>query len=154
MVSDHTANPNTELDVEQLSTDQLEALRDEIEAELAGRESEFDLDNASRADLVNDQWVKWRELSAHPNLKAVNPWILRVTGQHEKYGVDGDWLDKQQIEGDYHMDVSDLEQGDIIKVSGASHNNRKHRYYRVLAVKNDQLYYERISESETIEAIG
>jgi hypothetical protein len=142
------------LNIEQLSTEHLEDLRSEIEEELAARESNIDLDDAASADLVNDQWVKWKRMSAHANLKAVKPWMMRVTGQHDKYGVDGDWLDKTQIDDRYYMDVSDLEHGDIIKVSGASHNNRKHRYYRVLAVENGQLYYEKINESEAIETVA
>lgn len=149
----HNENPVDKLDIEQLSGKQLETVRDEINTELEKRTLDADLADSRSTDLVNDQWVNWREVSAHPNLKAVKPWILRVTGQHEKYGVDGEWLDKQQIDGEYHMDVSGLEQGDIVKVSGASHNNRKHRYYRVLKVENSQLYYTRVSESEALEAV-
>lgn len=147
-------NPVDDLDIEQLSIQQLETVRDEIETELEKRAQGVDLADCRTTDLVNDQWVNWRELSVHPNRKAVKPWILRVTGLHDQYGVDGDWLDKQQIDKEYHMDISALARGDVIKVSGASHNNRKHRYYRVLALKNGQLYYERISESETIETVG
>jgi len=132
----------------------MEDLRSEIEEELAERESNIDLDDAASADLVNDRWIKWKRMSAHANLKAVKPWIMRVTGEHNKYGVDGDWLDKKQIDDQYHMDISDLEHGDVIKVSGASHNNRKYRYYRVLAVENEQLYYEKISESEAIGTVA
>lgn len=156
MTADDTHSDNwvDELDIEQLSDEQLEAVHDDIETELENRMQDADLADSRTIDLVNDQWVSWRELSAHPNLKAVKPWILRVTGLHDKYGVDGDWLDKQQIDGEYHMDVSDLKQEDIIKISGGSHNNRKHRYYRVTAFENGKLYYKRISESEMIEAVG
>ncbi|SNZ03630.1 hypothetical protein SAMN06269185_0326 [Natronoarchaeum philippinense] len=155
MTTDDTLSENSanELDIEQLSAEQLETVRDKIETELEKRAQDADLTDSRTTDLVNDQWVNWRELSAHPNLKAVKPWILRVTGLHTKYGVDGEWLDKQQIDGDYHMDVSGLENGDVIKVSGASHANRKHRYYRVTAVGNGRLYHEKISESEAIEAV-
>lgn len=146
-------NADEHLNVEQLSITELEDLRDKIKTELTAREHDIDLDAAATADLVNNQWIMWKKMSAHPNLKAVKPWIMRVTDQHDKYGVDGEWLNKRRIDGEYYMDVSDLENGDIIKVSGASHNNRKHRYYRVLAVKNSQLYYKKISEKEAIETV-
>jgi len=149
----HTENPIDKLDIEQLSGELLETVRDEINTELEKRTLDADLADSRSTELVNDQWVNWRELSAHPNLKAVKPWVLRVTGQHEKYGVDGEWLNKQQIDGGYHMDVSGLKQGDIIKVSGASHNNRKHRYYHVLKVENGKIYYKKVSESEALEII-
>ena len=146
-----------ELNLDDLDTDTLEALRDEVTTELDRRNHDHDLDAAERADLVNGQFVKWRTLSAHPNRKAVKPWILKVTGTHDQYGVDGDWLDKQQIDGNYHMTVEDLSEGDIIKVSGASHNNTKHRYYRVVAVTEDALYYESehgLDEATVIEEVA
>lgn len=136
------------------SSDQLQELREDITAELEQRQSDTDLGDAKSIDVVNETWARWRTLSAHPNLKAVKPWIMHVTGEHQQYTVDGEWLQKQRIDGDYHMDVSDLEAGDIIKVSGASHNNRKHRYYRVLALTDETLYYERISESDALEEVA
>jgi len=143
--------------LQELSTDELEEVQTTVVTELEERENTIDLDDAESVTLVSGQWVRWRNLSAHPNLKAVNPWIMQVTGTHEKYGVDGDWLDKQRIDGDYHMDVTGLESGDIIKVSGASHNNRKHRYYRIITMTDDQLYYEPrfgLQESRVIEEVG
>jgi hypothetical protein len=139
------------------SDSELQELRDQIAEELEHRKRNVDLDAAESVDLVTDQYVSWQDLSAHPNPKAVKPWILRVTGTHDKYGVDGDWLNKQKIDGTYHMDVTPLGQGDIIRVSGASHKNTKHRYYRVLAVTDGKLYYETeygLDEAEVIEEVG
>lgn len=162
MVSDTTkAEDSVEInqlksEVQQLEREKLEELQTTVATELERRDKEIDLDDGESVTLVNSRWVKWRDLSAHPNLKAVKPWIMRVTGTHEKYGVDGEWLDKQKIDGKYHMDVSELESGDIIKVSGASHNNRKHRYYRVLTITDDRLYHESkfgLDESEVIEEV-
>lgn len=127
-------------ELQQLDIDELKEVQTKIATELDRRNN--GIEDAENVNLINGKWVKWRSLSAHPNLKAVKPWILRVTGTHDKFGVDGDWLDKQKIDGKYHMDVNKLENRDIIKVSGASHNNRKHRYYRVLEITDDQLYYE------------
>lgn len=145
-----------QIDVRELSDERLEELRDEIANELTSRasESDVDLSDASSIDLTAGRWAKWKTLSAHANTKAVKPWILHVTGEHAKYGVDGDWLDKKTIDGAHHMDVSGLEAGDIIKVSGASHTNKKHRYYRVLSVTDETMHYEKISESETIEEVA
>lgn len=105
---------------------------------------------------MNSQYVEWSDLSEHPNLKAVKPWILKVTGTHEKYTVDGEWLDKQKTDGKCHMNVSELEKGDIIKVSGTSHNNKKHLYYRVVAVTDQSLFFESeygLKESEVLEEV-
>lgn len=146
-----------QLDLTILPSDELESLRKDIVTELNQRQGEKNLDEAETAELVNGQFVKWRALSAHANLKAVKPWILHVTGTHDEYGVDGDWLNKQQISGDYHMDIDELTRGDIIKVSGASHNNRKHRYYRILGITDNTLYYESkygLDEATVIEEVA
>lgn len=143
--------------MDEYATDELERLRDELTEELNRRTRDINLDEAEKVELVNNQFVPWAELSAHANTKAVKPWILHVTGTHEKYGVDGDWLNKQKIDDSYHMDVSELEQGDILKVSGASHSNKKHRYYRVLAIEDGVLYYEPtdgLEEATVIETVG
>ncbi len=111
------------------------------------------LEGASE-ELVNGKWVKWRNLSAHANLKAVKPWIMEVTGPSDKYGVEGDWLDKREIDGNHHMDVSGLEPDSYIRVSGASHSNKKHRYYRVKGFEDGEMYYERADEAEVLEAVS
>jgi hypothetical protein len=157
--TDETADGGKEpahdgIDIEALTRDQLTDLRDAINTELAARELRTNLDDASSIDLVSGKWASWRSLSAHPNTKAVKPWIMHVTGEHEKYGVDGEWLAKQTIDGSHHMDVSGLNSGDIIKVSGASHNNKKHRYYRILAMRGETMHYERISETKTLETVA
>lgn len=157
----HTeANRNSQpptLDFDAYSTAELEALHDHLTKELNRRKRDTDLEDAQRVTLVNGQFVPWRELSAHPNRKAVTPWILQVTGTHDKYGVDGDWLTKQQIDGNYHMDLETVSAGDIIKVSGASHSNKKHRYYRIVAITNDALYYNPkrgLDEATVIEEVA
>ena len=99
-----------------------------------------------------NKYVAWSDVSRHPNSKACKPWAQRITGTHEKYGVDGEWLDKQTIDGDVHFDVSGLTPGDIIKVSGASHNNKKHAYYKIKSI-NGELKLEGMDESEVIEAM-
>jgi|APHM01.1.fsa_nt_gi hypothetical protein len=137
-----------------LSTERLKELRAEIDEELAARENSVDLDDASSIELVSNKWAKWGTLSAHANTKAVKPWILHVTDEHQKYGVDGDWLNKNRIDGAHHMDMSGLSAGDIIKVSGASHNNKKHRHYRILAFKGGTMHYEQITEAETVEEVS
>lgn len=141
-------------DLGQFTIDELKQLKSDIESAIAQQEKDTNLESANEAELVNGQFVQWSSLSAHANLKAVKPWIRKVTGLHEKFGVDGDWLEKQKIDGRYHMDVSDLHSGDVIKVSGASHTNKKHRYYRVLAIADSSLYYERVKEAEVIEIVG
>lgn len=146
-----------ELDFDEYTTGELETLHDDLTKELDRRTYDTDLDDAERVNLVNGQFVPWKTLSAHPNRKAVKPWILQVTGTHDQYGVDGDWLDKQQINGTYHMNVEAVSDGDIIKVSGASHTNKKHRYYRVVAVTDDALYYEPqygLDEATVIEEVA
>jgi len=95
--------------------------------------------------------VRWKSISLHGNRKACKPWGQKITGTHEKYGVDGEWLDKQTIDGNVHLDVSGLEAGDIIKVSGASHNNKQHGYWRVKSVTDSELIVSRIYESEVVE---
>jgi len=109
--------------------------------------------DARYTPLVNDRWADWTDLSAHPNLKAVKPWIMEVTGTHPKYGLDGEWLNKQKIDGDHHMDVSEVGPGSFIRVSGASHNNKKHRLYRVVGFGDGRMYYERMSKSEVLEQL-
>jgi hypothetical protein len=108
-----------------------------------GREKTYDLTAGK---------VQWSEISLHANEKACKPWAQRITGTHEKYGVDGEWLDKQRIDGDVFFDLEDVGPGDYIKVSGASHSNKKHSYWRVQHV-TDELSVERVDEAEVIEAI-
>lgn len=158
-MSTETTTTNEEFDVEQLDLTELpdetvEELQDRLSSELERRSRDIDLDDATSAPLVNEQWVKWATLSAHANTKAVKPWILHVTEPHDEYRVDGEWLETQQIDGRFHMDISPLEEGDIIRVSGASHNNKKHRYYRVVAITPEELYGTVLKESEVIEAVG
>lgn len=103
--------------------------------------------------LIAAQYARWKDLSRHANPKACKPWAMRVTDTHDDYGVDGDWLDKEYIDDTVHYDVSGLEPGDIIKVSGASHNNRKHAYYEIDAVTDDAIEYDRLSEADVIERL-
>jgi hypothetical protein len=95
--------------------------------------------------------VRWKSISLHGNRKACKPWGQKITGTHEKYGVDGKWLDKQTIDGSVHLDVSGLEAGDIIKVSGASHSNKKNAYWRIKSVTDSELVVARMNESEVVE---
>lgn len=90
-----------QLDVDEFTTDDLEILRTRINTELERRKHEPDLESAESTELVNGQFVEWSALSAHPNPKAVKPWIQRVTDTHEQYGVTGTWLDKQQLGSDW-----------------------------------------------------
>jgi HD-GYP domain-containing protein (c-di-GMP phosphodiesterase class II) len=152
-----TAHDHRQSELYEFTTEELEEQREEIEEELDRRKHDIDTDDAERVELVNGRYVAWTDLSAHPNRKAGKAWILQVTGTHETYAVDGDWLDKQTIDGEYHMDVSDLSSGDIVKVSGASHNNKKHRYYRIVELTDAALYYTPecgLEESEVIEEVG
>lgn len=142
-----------QIDVTALSESELETLVDEAQTELAQRRRDVDLDDADEFELVNDQWVKWGDISRHPNKKAVKPWIMQITGEHDKYGVDGDWLNKQTIDGATHMDVSGLESGDIIRVSGASHNNKKHKFWRVVA-NEGSLFVDGTTKAAAIEEVS
>lgn len=108
---------------------------------------------ADTYELTAGRFVKWSALSRHANKKAVKPWIGLVTGTHDEYGVDMDWLDSQTIDGDTHFDVSDVTAGDYIKVSGASHNNKKHAYYRVEGISDDELLVDRVTEATVLEAM-
>ena len=105
-------------------------------------------------DLTAGKLAKWKDLSLHANKKACKPWAGLVTGEHEKYGVDMDWLDKQTVDGATHFDVSGLEPGDYIKVSGASHSNKKVAYYHVDAVTDDEITVTRVNESDVLEALN
>jgi len=137
------------------STNKVEDIQDEISSELTRRKSDVDVENAQRTELVNGRYVKWATLSRHANTKAVKPWILKVEEPHDQYVVDGEWLDKQKIGGAYHMAVDELSAGDIIKVSGGSHNKKKHQYCRVGAITEDALYYRtRLKEADVIEEVG
>lgn len=154
---DNSAVQQIRDDLQEFPDETLENLQADIAAELTRRNHDIDLDAAENIDLINNRWANWHELSAHSNLKAVKPWIMKVTSTHDTYGVDGEWLDKQRIDDKYHMDVSDLTAGDIIRVSGASHNNKKHRYYRVVAVTDNHLYYtpkNGLQESDVMEEVG
>lgn len=157
MVEQTTAHDHRQSDLYEFTTEELEEQREEIEEELDRRKHDIDTDDAERVELVNGQYVAWTDLSAHANRKAGKAWILQVTDTHDRYAVDGNWLDKQTIDGAYHMDVSELSRGDIVKVSGASHNNKQHRYYRIVELTDAALYYtpeSGLEESEVIEEVG
>jgi len=108
--------------------------------------------STTTVELEANKYVRWKDVSLHPNKKATKAWAQEITGTHEKYGVDGEWLDKTTIDGATHFDVSALTPGDYIKVSGASHNNKKHAYYRIESV-NGGLEITRVKESTVIEAM-
>lgn len=105
------------------------------------------------ADLTAGKYAKWKSLSLHANPKASKPWAQRVTGTHEKYGVDGEWLDKSYIDDQVYFDVSGLEAGDIIKVSGGSHNKKQNGFFCVSFVGEDVIEYEKTSEADVLEAL-
>jgi hypothetical protein len=109
-----------------------------------------EIDPDKTFDLVADKWLSWKAISRHPNKKACKPWAQEITGTHEKYNVDGEWLEKKTIDGGIKFDVSGLHRGSIVKVSGASHNNRKHAYWRVEEV-NGEFAVSRMDESAVIE---
>lgn len=98
--------------------------------------------------------VRWQDLSRHPNRKACKPWAQQLSGTHDKYGVDGDWLDRQTIDDDVCFDVGDLVPGDLLKVSGASHNNKKAAYLEIQSTSNGALGVRRISEADAIESLA
>ena len=110
-----------------------------------------ELDADKTAELTAGKFA-WGDLSRHANEKACKPWAQKITDTHEKYTVDGEWLDKTTIDGSIHFATDDLAAGDIIKVSGASHNNKKHAYYRVLSV-NGEIAANRMDEAEVLEAL-
>lgn len=103
-------------------------------------------------ELTAGKYVKWADISLHPNSKACKPWAMHVTDTHEKFGVEGDWLDKKRIDGKVHFDVSGLIPGDILKISGASHNNKKNAYYRIESVSGE-FVVTRMSEADVIESL-
>ena len=107
---------------------------------------------STEIELVGGDFVRWKDISRRANEKACKPWAQLVTGGHEKYGVDGEWLNKQTIDGDVAFDTSDLTPGDYIKVSGASHSNKKNAYYQVDSV-DDSLTITRVSESDVLESV-
>jgi hypothetical protein len=107
---------------------------------------------STELELTAGKWVSWQDWSKHANSSAGKAWALRVTDTHEKYGVAGDWLQKQKIDGDIHFDVSDLAPGRIVKVSGASHKNSQNAYWRVESV-NGTLDVSEMSEAEVIESL-
>ena len=104
-------------------------------------------------DLAAGQYLKWKEISLHANKKATSAWAQKILGTHEKYTVDGDWLDKSTIDGSTHFDTNELAVGDYIKVSGASHSNKKHAYWRVDALDSDAITVTRVDEVDVLEAM-
>jgi hypothetical protein len=104
-------------------------------------------------DLTAGKYVRWKDISRHANPKACKPWAMRVEDTDDDYGVDGEWLEKEWMDDEVHFDVSALDAGDIVKVSGASHSNRKHAYYLVRSVTSEEIKGERLDESVVIERL-
>lgn len=104
-------------------------------------------------ELVAGSWLRWRDASNHPNERACRPWAMLVRGLHSQYDFDGEWLDKRRIDGDIHFDVSELVSPQLLRISGASHNNRKHQCYRIVGTDDDTIALERLSDAEAIEAV-
>lgn len=108
---------------------------------------------------VRNGWVRWDKVSLHPNYKATNAWGLHLTEVSDDYGTpDGDWLDTKDDGSDTKLDVSGLAAGDYIKVSGASHSNQRHAYYRVSKVTapasgDGTLRLTRVEEADVVEAV-
>jgi hypothetical protein len=103
-------------------------------------------------ELTARKWIRWKDWSLHANARACTPYAMRITGTHSKYGLDGDWLDKQKIDGDVCFDVSRLQKGDLVKVSGASHGNDRTSYWQIESV-SQTLRASQIKESEVYEII-
>lgn len=103
---------------------------------------------------LNDEHVRWVDLSLSPSTRYVKPWIQHVTDTHPDYRVTGDWLDSQSKQGDVCFDVSGLERDDLLKVSGATGPNRKsHAYYRVAHIDGTRMDVERLSEDTVIQMV-
>jgi len=103
-------------------------------------------------ELTANNYLKWKTVSRHPNKKATKAWAMKITGTHDKYGLDGDWMDKQTLDGATHFDTTPLNPGDYIKVSGASHSNNKIAFYRVESI-NGKIELTRVKESDVVEAV-
>ncbi|MDL0144536.1 hypothetical protein [Halobacterium salinarum] len=100
--------------------------------------------------------LDWSEISRHPNTKACKPWIAEVCDYDEddyKYNWDQEFLGKSEIDGNHMIDVSELVEGDVIRVSGASHKNDKKQCWRVEDNSGDDIEVSKVSESEVIDIV-
>lgn len=105
--------------------------------------------------LQNGHFLAWRDISLHPNPKACAPWLAVVEGYDPatKYNWVQEFREKTYIDNEPYFDSRDLEEGDIIRVSGASHNNNKTQAWRVEEIAEGSLEASRLSEMEAIEAL-
>lgn len=101
--------------------------------------------------------IKWAEISRHSNTKACKPWIAKVEDydtEKYKYNWKQDFLsrtyptnsDKPKI------NVNSLKRGDIIRVSGASHNNDYTTCFEVIE-NNSEFVVKELSDEEAIEKL-
>ncbi len=141
--------------------EELKEEHEDGEEDSEGDEDDLEWANISSSTTVNEydkelggDYIYWANISAHPNTKAVKPWVAKVTGYDPeyKYKWKQEFLDKDKAGGSRpYVDVSDLERGDIIRVSGASHSNDKTTCHLVLENTEDTFKTTRMLPKDVIE---
>lgn len=100
----------------------------------------------------NGIYVPWASLSRAPTSQA-DPWAQHVTEPHDEYGVSGDWLVTETVDGEVCFDISELDDGDYIKVSGETRDGKEHAFYVIENRLRAAVHVERVSYKTVKDAV-
>jgi len=103
----------------------------------------------------DDDLIKWTDISLAPNSDQTKAW-MQVCYDYDtkyKYNWDCDFVNSQGKGQETKFKVSDLEKGDIIKVSGNNNGDKQILYAKVVNNKKSELEYEQISKNKAIETL-
>lgn len=104
-----------------------------------------------KVNLIDGRYVKWAAISANANSKAVKPWCGRIRDSHPDGEIEYEWLQTTTIDGNAHFNIERLSEGTLIKVSGATHQESRHRYYKITDIGDATIELEQVKKREVLE---
>jgi len=106
------------------------------------------------AEVKADGKVKWMDVSRYTSgCKAWMQVVEDYDADEYKYNYKSEWVDKTDIGGYTHFDVSELAVGSLVRISGASTCNDKTRYAKITNLTESEIEMDTYDEETFIEMV-
>ncbi len=86
--------------------------------------------------------------------QAIRSYIGLVTGTHEKWGLDLEWMRRNTYKKKRHFNLKGLLPGSMLKIRGIRNNEDVIRYIIVIGVEKHVLFYKTLSEEQVVLAVS